>query len=956
MGFLYFHLWQVLMSPYLAIVLLVALVLTYFRRQHAERANRNTEIRWFSELHDFGKTLAGTSELQRMADLTEHRAAAMFGKISTYILVQTAGSDPIRHVDGRGFGPQIVETLSEDPLRSYLASSGEKWGNVLVVRDLSRPSLSMAWQRDPLFHELRTVCMREGMRTLLVVGLQVRERSYGVLLVGSRKARSFRPNELRFLLDMCGQLALAVENWSLHRTAERHNQELRTLHHISESLRSTYDFKSQVGILRQELKEVLTTTNFSLALQEWPDGPLRTVVPFETSAAQGTPEGTEVDELAAFVHQTHRPLLLNRDLAAEACALGIDYADRGLRTWCGVPIRFSDGVSGVLACGGFERENTISPEEFELIQVLADEAASAFESTRLFQQEQRSASDLKLVNELAQEAARERNPQELLRNLCSKVRSRFQRDLVRIEVADPQAKELIVEAESGYGAGLLHRHARYGEGLAGAAATKRLPVLANAVQRDPRYVALHPGVRSSLSLPLCYGHELLGVLSLESLREHNFSKQDVSTLQLLADQLAIHLHNTRAYQLALDQAITDGLTGLKTHRFFMEEVEREHSRSRRTGRPFSVLMMDLDGFKRVNDRGGHLEGDRVLAAVAHVLEARSRQSNVVARYGGDEFAVLMPDTTLGQAETLAERLRLAIESDRFLHTHGVTASIGIASFPDHGLTPEDVLRFADSGMYLAKNCGGNRVKVASLSSLGTGDVEREQRLMDAYLEVAMKRMFSSNDEALNQHRDKFKNMKPLLDTFTALAFAVDAKDSFTRRHSQEVSRLATQIARRRGLPAPEVEQIKLAGIVHDIGKIHVPESVLHKPGALTAKEFETMRDHVIWGAKILEPLKEMSIERMVRHHHESFDGLGYPDGLKGEEIPLGARIIAVADAFDAIISNRAYRKARSVDEALAELRRCQGTQFDPSLVETLVRLIESGGGPQTADSVESLVM
>ena len=324
-------------------------------------------------------------------------------------------------------------------------------------------------------------------------------------------------------------------------------------------------------------------------------------------------------------------------------------------------------------------------------------------------------------------------------------------------------------------------------------------MLANAVLQDLRYVALHPGVRSSLSLPLRYRDDLLlGVLSLESLREHNFSQQDVLTLQLLADQLAIHLHNARAYQTALDQAITDGLTGLKTHRFFMEALERECIQSLRTGRPFSVLMMDLDRFKRVNDHGGHLEGDRVLAAVARLLESRSRQSNVVARYGGDEFAVLTADTNIEEAETLAERLRSAIESDRFLRSHGVTASIGIASLPEHGQTSEEILRFADSGMYLAKNCDGNRVKLASLS-FGTGDTEADQQLLGAYLGVAVKRMMPSGASALSQYGYNFEQRKPLVATMTALAYAIEARDPYTRLHSRKVSQV--------GLPGRQADGV-----------------------------------------------------------------------------------------------------------------------------------------------------
>jgi HD-GYP domain-containing protein (c-di-GMP phosphodiesterase class II) len=222
--------------------------------------------------------------------------------------------------------------------------------------------------------------------------------------------------------------------------------------------------------------------------------------------------------------------------------------------------------------------------------------------------------------------------------------------------------------------------------------------------------------------------------------------------------------------------------------------------------------------------------------------------------------------------------------------------------------------------------------------------------------VEVKRKFSTGPDTFSQYVHKFEQMKPLWDTITALAYAIEARDPYTQGHSQRVSKLAAQIAMQAGLSQAEIEEIRLAGIVHDIGKFHVPEYVLNKPTLLTAEEYEIVKSQAAWGAKILEPLKVKTIECIVRHHHEAFDGQGYPDSLKGEEIPLGARIIAVADAFDAMVSGRPYRKARAVEEALAELRRCRGTQFDPLVVDAFLRSIQSLSGEQRSDSDVSLVI
>jgi putative nucleotidyltransferase with HDIG domain len=198
---------------------------------------------------------------------------------------------------------------------------------------------------------------------------------------------------------------------------------------------------------------------------------------------------------------------------------------------------------------------------------------------------------------------------------------------------------------------------------------------------------------------------------------------------------------------------------------------------------------------------------------------------------------------------------------------------------------------------------------------------------------------------VGQLRQVFEpKMNPLVDTIAALAFAIQAKDPYTAGHSKTVSRLAAEIARQRRLSEADIEEIRLAGIVHDIGKIHLPQYMLHKP-TLTAKEYEIMKTHAAWGAKILEPLKQLGIERIVRHHHERYDGQGYPEGLAGDKIPLGARIVAVAEAFDAMRSTYVYNKGRSSEDAVAEMRRCSGTQFDPKIVTVFLDWLEIHGDP-----------
>ncbi len=956
-----------LWPPHIALPIVVAacvlaLVVERWLHRRAERNRAEAEALRFSNLHFLTRALSESGDVKKMAEETLERTLQMFSATEGYVLLKTPGPQGINHSYAKGYSAATLTRLSSAPLRSYLASSAERWGNLMVFPDFRRPALTFTWQRDPLFKEFRNVFTAEGLRSLVVVGLQIKERSYGALLVSSRASRTFESSELRLMLAIGNQVSAALQNRCLSQAVDRRNEELRILHRVGEALRATFDLEVQAEILQREVRGLVGTTTFSLAFQDSRDGRLETVYAYE----DGSRDKPKAFGLSEYVLRTRAPLMITHKFLEEARRLGVASVDPRIRTWCGVPINFSDGSMGVMAVADTKHEHTLNEEKFQLLQVLADEAAVAIENARLFQREHRRTRHLALLNELGRKAMAILNPQELVTKICQQIRIAFSYDLVRLGLFDSERGELVVEAQDGYGSEVLGRSFKLGEGLAGIAAQTGEPVVANSIREDERYVPLDARAQSALSLPLRYQNDTVGVLSIESFREQNFSEQDVLTLRSLADNFAIAYHNARAYQSAQEQAVTDSLTGLKTHRYFMEALEAEWRRATRTGQTFSVIMVDLDGFKQVNDRRGHLEGDKVLVAVAHLLKPRLRQFNVVARYGGDEFAILMPESKMDQAEVLAERLRSSLAPDPYLSNNGVTASFGIGSFPVHGATPEEILRVADAGMYLAKHEKGNCVRVATFAPHPAGaGRENEKQLLEAYLGVTVKRMFSTGPEAFEQYLHRFEQATQdgsqespsLLDTVTALAFTIDAKDRYTQGHSQAVSRLAAQIATQLGLPEADIEEIRLAGILHDIGKIGVPESVLNKPTRLTLEEYRIMKGHAALGDKILEPLKVKAIERirpMIRHHHEWYNGRGYPDGLGGEKIPLGARILTVADSFDSMVSERSYQKGRSVREAVEELRRCCGSQFDTSVVEVFIRSIETLGDPRLRGALEKV--
>ena len=385
---------------------------------------------------------------------------------------------------------------------------------------------------------------------------------------------------------------------------------------------------------------------------------------------------------------------------------------------------------------------------------------------------------------------------------------------------------------------------------------------------------------------------------------------------LLAGPLfALALYQRYAYRtvVATRDAETDALTGLRNHRSFQTDLRESLALSHSTNSRLSLALIDIDDFKSINDRFGHPVGDQVLILLASILRDEYG-INQAYRIGGEEFAMLLTDETSQQAYAAVERLHARLWQTEFMHSEPVTVSVGIASYPDSANDRDELLRVADGALYWAKNHGKNRSCVYSPNVV---------------------RIYTPEELAETAERSA------RLRAAESLIRVVDAKDTYATTHSQSVSRLVEGIARSMDLDEETVEQVRLAGLLHDLGKIAIPDRILQKPGKLDPDELKTMREHAELGYRLLEGLGVSPVDRWIRHHHEWWDGSGYPLGLAGEDIPLGSRIILVADAYDAMTSDRVYRAAGTSEEAIAELRRRSWTQFDARIVTALERYLES---------------
>ena len=460
----------------------------------------------------------------------------------------------------------------------------------------------------------------------------------------------------------------------------------------------------------------------------------------------------------------------------------------------------------------------------------------------------------------------------------------------------------------------------HGEGIAGQVLATGQAVVISAYLEDmalPRSLIL-PGVLSGVGVPMRWNGVLRGALSIGFLDCHEISQDDLSVLEAIAELAVVACRNAEAYDDIRIAASTDALTGLLNHGAMQVRVREEIARAARDEQPLCCVLIDLDDFKRVNDELGHPAGDDLLRVVADALRAEVRPYDQIARYGGDEFVLVLPGTEESVARVVAERVRQRVLAGApQLGGDSIgSASLGVSSWEPQ-MSSDDLLAAADRALLLAKRTGKGRVSVA------TPDADEElARLQDADASPA---------------------------AVQALAAVIEARDDYTHDHSELVVGLATGVAMLLGLTAATVEQVGHGALLHDVGKLAIPQEILRKDGALDDDEWLVMSEHPVLGEGILRRLPQLaSLAAIVRHEHEHWDGTGYPDGLSGKNIPIGSRIVLACDAYSAMTMARPYRLALEQEVAMSELRARAGTQFDPAVVEALLELLDSAASGRRA--------
>jgi len=458
--------------------------------------------------------------------------------------------------------------------------------------------------------------------------------------------------------------------------------------------------------------------------------------------------------------------------------------------------------------------------------------------------------------------------------------------------------------------------------------------------------------RMELAIPIKIGQEVVG--SLDSLIPDGkrLLGYHYAVLELVAVDLAIALTNLRAVRRLKDRLSTDELTGLCNQKHFLERLEIELKRANRNGSSLGILLFSIDNMAEIS-KLGYSAREKAVRHIAQLLSQKTRATDVLARFGDTEFTLTLGGCDLETSVLVAEKFRKLVfdQSDEDLGP--VTVSVGVAAYPVHTTDRDELVFLARQAACLARYGGGDQV-----STIGS-DAMRTMALK-AFSAMLNPEHFQTGPQVASEVAARLEALagepifSPVVQQIVeSLASAIDAKDRYTKNHSEEATIYAEALGRACELPEKQLELVKMAAKLHDLGKIGVPEQILRKAGPLNEEEWQIMREHPTLGAKILQPIESLAeLVPIVQCHHERWNGSGYPAGLKGTQIPLEARLIAVIDSFHAIISERPYKKAMPVSYALDQLRNQAGTNFDPELIETFCSIVDAGGNIRVPEQRE----
>jgi diguanylate cyclase (GGDEF)-like protein len=580
-----------------------------------------------------------------------------------------------------------------------------------------------------------------------------------------------------------------------------------------------------------------------------------------------------------------------------------------------VPLISRDRLIAILVLGR-KQSGRYSLEDFTIIEDVTNRVAVSLEKEYLSEQLREREEELSVINSSSAILSSSLDIQEIFGSFLEELKKVVDvswASIVLIEENIFQCVALSSSEGSAYQVG--DRVPLEGTGTGWVVTQKKSfvePDLSKEMYFTTGEVFFKLGLRTMVYLPLIAKGRAIGSFIVASKLPNAYSQRHIKLLEQLASQIAMPLENSQLYAKAEKKARVDELTRLLNRRSLDEMIDSEIGRHSRYGGTFSLAILDLDSFKTFNDTYGHLSGDRLLREVGHIIKSAIRNVDHAFRYGGDEFAILLPQTDINDALQVLERVREKIAKGLDSGDIHVTTSIGLASWPEDGITHTDIIAAADVTLYRAKRSGGNRSYCAS----GTPSASQLAELAAAKSDGVDSKYFN---------------------IVQALAEAVDSRCGLKNDHSRKVADCALALAKTLRLEPEETARLEGCALLHDLGKISISDAVLNKSADLTIAEETDVKKHPQVGADIVGRIPQLaSCADGILHHHECYDGSGYPDGLKGDKIPLDSRIVAIADAFVNMTCERPRSANMSIKQAMEELKQCSGKRFDPYLVEQFI--------------------
>jgi putative nucleotidyltransferase with HDIG domain len=860
-----------------------------------------------ANLREAAMTVAGELELPRVLDRIVEKAASSLGVPFSAIFLLDEASGLIHLRATHGLSERYFREMQPVPLGLGLVGRAAAQRQPIVSEDLENEP-----RMQPLPQNLR-VALEEGIRSVLVVPMLTKGKVVGTLSVYARTCQGFDPEQIPLLSTFADHAAVAVENAQLFQQAQERAERLALLNRIARALSTTLNLNELLETVYREITDVIEADVFFIALYDRAVNELDFRIRIDKGVREPPERRPLSTGLTGLVVTSKQPVLV-RDFEKEKEHLPpvkLWGTMQAPPSWLGVPMRLGDNVVGVISVQAY-RPNAYGDAEQALLATIADAVAVAIENARLYAQTQQRLAELSTLFEVSAALRGATTVEAMLPLILDRTIDVMRADAGDIYLLDEAKGDLVCRAASERLKALRSIRLQRGEGITGYVMETSQPYVTPDLISDPKFPAraelraAFQGLHGNLSVPLKTGAAVIGAMHLSSLTARTFTESELRLLVAIADMAASAIHRASLFE-ELEHRIHE-LSAL----FDMSKMATA-----------TLRIQDVLGFVV----GAAIEALHAEGAYLFLWDEREERLVMRAAHG------LSP----GQEGQVKYRLGEGLSGRVFLESR-------LANVPDVAADPRwkrepDKEATHPSGRVISALVVPLIVGVKTMGVLGV--VNKIGLPAFAQSDEAFLTALASQAAIAIENARLYEDVRSLsITTVRSLATAIDGRDPYMRGHSDAVARLAVRLGRELGWSGADQEMLEFAALLHDVGKITIPDTILHKVEPLTPDAWNIIRLHPYHSAQIIKPVEPLQrVVPWIYHHHEWWDGTGYPDGLKGTDIPLAARIIAVADAFNAMTTGRPYRVARSVAEALAEMQRCAGRQFDSAMVGAFLRVI-----------------